>query len=161
MKNNKRWFFLIAMVTVASLATGSYAISGFKNQFGFSGKGMIKERVLSKMDYTVQELKLTPAQQNEYAAIRDRMSTDMDNMREKHVATRDAMRAQVDSGNPDIKAMAEKMKKEVALMSGFATAQIDHLVEVYDILDASQQKEFAAMLKEKMDKKHRFHRDDD
>lgn len=152
-----------AAVLVAVLAGVGYAVKG---PFGHHGKGFMKERILSKIDYTVQELKLSADQQVKYSAIRDRMSGGMDAMSERHEAAHDTLKAEMDKANPDVKAMAEKMKKEIAFMSGSMTTQIDYMVDIFDILNPEQQKQFTAQLKKHMDRKHkrfgdRFDCDDD
>lgn len=154
-----RWTLLIVAMLVVSLATGGYAVSGFKKQLGHHGKEMVKEHVLSKLDYTVQELRLTPEQQSKYSTIRDKMSTTLDSIGAHHDATRDALHAEFTKSDPDIKGMAERMKKEIALVSGSVTAQIDYMMEVYDILDPGQQKTLASKLKDHMAYHHDDHDD--
>lgn len=154
-----RWTLLVVAMLVLSLATGGYAVSGFKKQMGRHGKEMIKEHILSKVDYTVQELKLTPGQQEQYSAIRGRMSTEMDSISKRHNSARDAIHTEMAKVDPDIKGMADKMKGEIEAMSGAVTTQIDYLMEVYDILDANQKKQLTALLKDRMARHHDDHDD--
>ncbi len=154
---NKRWMVIIPTVMVMILMTAGFAISGFKNQFGpFGGHGMKKERILSKVDYTVQELKLTPAQQGKYSVIREKMVRDMDKLMERRDAVKSNMKSEMSKANPDVKAMAVILKSEIRTMPDMLTAQIDSLMEVYDILDASQQKKLVSMIKERMAKRDKF-----
>lgn len=159
MMKNKKCMFITTGVLIVVLATAGFAISGFKRHFGHHGKEFVKEHVLSNIDYTVQELRLTPDQQAEYSSIRDKMSSAMDTMSARHDATRTSMRTEIAAGDPDIKGMAETIKKEIAFMSDSANTQIDYIMEVYDILDPDQQKQVAARLKDHMN--HRCGFDDD
>ncbi|MGL1863190.1 MAG: Spy/CpxP family protein refolding chaperone [Pseudodesulfovibrio sp.] len=152
---NKCWMLIISGVLILVLATAGFAVSGFKGHFGRQhAKGFVKEKVLSHMDYTVQELKLTPAQQVKYNAIRDKMSTDMDKSSTRHETMKTAMHAEMEKANPDLKSLAGTLKKEIKTMPDVVTTQIDYMVEVYDILDAGQKKKLTTMLKEHMDKKN-------
>ncbi len=159
----KTTIFVIAAVLVATLAGAGYAVNGYKCGFDRHGKGFIKERILSRIDYTVQELQLSPAQHTKYSAIRETMSTRMDAMGDRHDAVRDAIQTEMAKADPDIKGMADTVKQEITAMSGAVTTQIDSMVAVYDILDADQKKVFAAKLKDHMDRKcdRRGFNDDD
>lgn len=151
---NKCWMLIIGGVLILVLATAGFAISGFKNQFGDQHiKGYVKTKILSHMDYTMQELKLTPEQQGKYASIRTRMSKAMDESMARHEMVKTAMHTEMDRPQPDIKALAGTLKKEVQTLPDVVTVQIDSLLEVYDILDKTQQEQLIGMLKEHMDKK--------
>jgi len=142
---------IISGVLVMVLATAGFAISGFKNHYGRSHeKGFVKEKVLSHMDYTMQELKLSPVQQAKYSAIREKMSMGMEGAIERHSIAKDAMHAELDRPQPNLKALAASLKKEVEAMPMTVTVQIDYMIEVYDILDTNQQQQLVQKLKEHM-----------
>lgn len=157
MKNNKKWFFLGIAVLTMTLLTGGYAVSGLKKHMDRHGKGMVKEHVLSKVDYAMQELKLTADQQTKYSAIRTKMATSMDALMERHEKVHETLKADWQKPNPDVKAIALDIKKEINSLPNPITAQIDYMIEVYDILDANQQKQLVSMLKDHMDRKHGRH----
>lgn len=163
---NKRWMILGSTVLALVLLTAGYAASGIHGRMGKHGKDFVKEHVLSKMDYTMQELGLTPAQQTKYSAIRTKMSASIDTLIQKHEAARESLKADWDRPDPDVKALAGKIKKEIQTMPMGLSTQIDYVVEVYDILDAKQQKQLVSMLKDHFKRKRgrwhdRDHGDDD
>lgn len=154
-KLNKRWMALSVFTLVLVLGTAGVAISGFKGGFGggpFHGKGFKKERVLSRLDYTVQELKLTAQQQIKYGIIRTKMSKGLEAAATRHDEIKDFLHTELGAEQPDIKMIAETMKKNIRTMPDYATMQIDYMMEVYDILTPAQQKELTAMIKERMEK---------
>jgi hypothetical protein len=155
MKNGK-WFALMALVLVISLATGGFAISGFKNYMDNNCTGFLRERVLSRLDYAMQELKQTSGQQVRYSDVRERVGAGLDGSSSRHKAARDAVVAEMTEADPDLKALAGMMKKEVAVLSESVNTEIDLMVEVYDILDAGQQKQLVQKLKRHM-KDHAEH----
>lgn len=151
---NKRWMLLGSLVLVMVLATASFAISGFKSHFGrHHDEGFVKEKVLSHMDYTMQELKLTASQQVKYSAIRDNMSKAMDACMIRHNTAKNNLHTEMDRPQPDIKALAGTLKKEVSSIPETVNLQIDYMLEVYDILDKTQQDKLVQMFKEHMDRK--------
>ena len=151
---NKRWILLTSAVMVLVMATAGFAVSGFKGQFGgpFGGKGFKKERVLSKLDYAMQELKLTPAQQSKYSTIRERMSENMDQAMARRTMMRETVRNEMSQENPDINKLAATMKKEARSKPDMITTQIDSVLEIYNILDKNQQAQFVKMVKERMER---------
>lgn len=149
---NKKWMLFIGLVLAMVIATAGMAISGIKGHvFEHGGKGHFKEKVLSRMDYTMQELNLTPAQQSQYKTIRARMSSDMDEALERHEKAHDTLHAEMSKTDPDIKGMAETLKQEINTMPRHLTLQIDSMIQMYDILDPGQQKQLVKKLKEHMD----------
>ncbi|MCJ2165324.1 MULTISPECIES: hypothetical protein [unclassified Pseudodesulfovibrio] len=155
MKNGK-WFALMALVLVISLATGGFAISGFKNYMANNCAGFLRERVLSHLDYAMQELKLTSGQQARYSHVRERIGAGLDGISSRHKVARDAVVAEMSKADPNLDALAGMMKKEVAVLSESVNAEIDLMVETYDILDAGQQKQLVQRLKMHM-KDHAEH----
>lgn len=159
---NKRWVLIIATVMVMVMATAGFAVSGFKHQMGrFHGKGFVKERMLGKVDYMVQELKLTADQQGKYSVIRETMSVNLDKIAKRHDEVRNSIHTEMDKPNPDVRAIAKTVKSEIRTMPDMVTAQIDSLLEVYEILDANQQKQLVSMMKERMDDRKHGKRDRD
>jgi len=151
---NKRWIIFSSLVLVMVMATAGMAVSGVKGQFGFFGSkgGMHKERVLSKLDYSMQELKLTPEQQAKYTVIRSRMAQSMDDAQAHREKVRENVRAEMNQEQPDVRALAKTMKKEARSMPDMLTAQIDSVLEIYDILHKDQQAKFVQMVKERMER---------
>lgn len=153
---NKRWILFSAVVMVMVMATAGMAISGAKSQFGgfspFGDKGMHKERILSKLDYTMQELKLDSKQQAEYSAIRERMVKNMNEAQARRQATRDMVRNEMSKEQPDVKMLADTLKKESRSMPDMRVAQIDSLLEIYGILHKDQQAQFVKMVKKRMER---------
>lgn len=148
MKRNMKWIALIVVVLAVGIGTAGSAISGLQNLAISHCRDSIKEKVLSRLDYTMQELKLKPEQQVQYSSFRERMGTDLDAIVKRHEALHDAIHAEMAKADPDMKSLAGKMRAEVEAFSGMLTAQIDTIVEVYDILDKVQQKQLARQLKE-------------
>lgn len=149
---NKRWLLLGTLVLVMVVSTAGFAFSGFKGYFGgFHGKGLIKEKVLSRVDYAMQELKLTPEQQTRYSAIRDKMGASIDASAERHARLKETIHTGINQPQPDIKALAGTLKKEIRTMPDSVTIQIDYMLEIYDILDAQQQAQLVGMIKKRME----------
>jgi len=152
---NKRWLLLSSLVLVMVLATTGFAVSGFKGQFSkYHGKEFVKGKILSHMDYTMQELKISPAQQVKYSAIRDKMSMAMDQCVTRHDTFKNAIHSEMGKPYPDLKALAGNVKNEIRTMPDVVTVQIDYMVEVYDILNKQQQAELVKMIKERMAEKN-------
>lgn len=149
---NKRWLAVISVVLVMVLTTATLAVSGFKGHFGRHGGDHAKEKVLSHVDYTVQELKLTSDQQVKYTAIRDKMGKAIDECVARHQAAKDKFHAEMKKPNPDLRMVAGNIRNEVNAVPDVVNTQIDYLLEIYGILDAQQQRRLAAMLKEHMDR---------
>ncbi len=151
---NKRWIFAFAVILVMAVSTLSFAVGGFRGMMrgGPSGE-FIKEKVLSRMDYTMQELHLTSQQQAQYASIRSRMAQSLTESFKKHQAARKAMKGELSGPAPDVRALAKQLKAEVGTIPDRINSQIDSMLEIYDILTPDQQKKFAQMLKERMDRK--------
>lgn len=151
---NKRWIFFTSLVLVMVMATAGFAVSGFKGGFGgpLGGKEMRKERMLSKLDYAMQELQITPEQRVKYTTIRNRMSATIDQAMARREKMREAVRNEMAQETPDVKMLAESMKKEARTMPEIATAQIDSVLEIYSILDKDQQAQFVSMIKKRMDR---------
>lgn len=157
-KNTKRWirYGSLTMIMVMILGTAGVAVSGFKGKgpFGHFGKGMMRERIISRMDYTMQELQLTPEQQTKYSQIRARMVSTMEAAQTRHEALRETVETEMAKEQPDLKTLAKTLKTEINTMPDTMTMQIDSMVEMYDYLDKTQQKKLAEILKERMERRH-------
>jgi len=147
---NKRWLILGTGVLVMVLTTAGYAVSGFKSHFREHGKEHVQEKILSHMDYTMQELNLTADQQAEYAVIRAKMGASIEGSFNRHEVVHDTMKAEMDKPNPDLKAMGNNLKKEIRSMPDHLNVKIDYMLEVYDILDDNQKKQLVQMIKDHM-----------
>jgi Spy/CpxP family protein refolding chaperone len=156
-KMNKKWILATALVTIMVAATAAMAMHGFKGYMRSAhGKGFVKERVLSRVDYTMQELKLTPEQHAKYAIIRTKMAKELDAASERHDSVRKALHSELNKPTPDMNKLATTMKSKVRTMPETVTMQIDYLLEVYEILTPAQQTELVQMLKQRMDCMDRF-----
>lgn len=151
---NKRWLILCAGVLVMVLSTAGFAISGIKGHFDRGhGKELVREKVLSHIDYTVQELGLTAEQQAKYAIIRAKMDASLEATLDKHTKIHESMKAEWDTPNPDVKEIAQRIKNEIETIPNQLNVKIDYLLEVYDILNEGQKKQLVEMLKEHIDDK--------
>lgn len=156
-KENKKWILMTALVLVMVVGTGAYAVKGFHgHMFRGHGKEFVKTRILSRVDYTIQELNLTSDQHAKYAIIRSKMAKGIDAAAERHLSAKETMHAEMSMTKPDINKLAVTIKDSVQAMPESVTMQIDYLLEVYAILNPAQQEQLVAMLKDHMD-----HDDDD
>lgn len=133
---------------VLLLGTAGLAMSGFRGHLGHFGKGSLKERMIAPVDYTMQELKLTAEQQAKYGRIRARMIDNMESAEKRHRALRTVIDTELGKEQPDMASLATTLKKEIRTMPDGLIAQIDSMLEIYAMLDSSQQQKVVSMLKE-------------
>lgn len=149
---NKRWMIIVSGVLIMVLATAGFAVSGFKGHMDRRHeKGFVREKILSHMDYEMQELRLSPSQQVQYATIRAQMGKAMDHASAKHAAIKDTLLGEMAKDSPDIKTMADTIKHEIRRMPDMVTIQIDYMLQVYDILTPAQQAQLVTKFKAHMD----------
>ena len=149
---HKRWILLTALVLVMVVSTASFAVKGMRGLAEERhGEGR-KEKIISRMDYAMQELKLTPTQMAQYSSIRERVSNDMSKSFEQRQTMRKAVKQELNKAEPDVRALAETVKSNMQSMESRKISHIDTIIEIYDILTPAQQKQFIQMVKEKMDR---------
>ncbi len=98
------------------------------------------EGIMKMIDSEVNDLKLTPDQQEKYEDIRKRLETDvrrhMDTMRQLHAeAEKD-----LDSPNPDVNALTARLKSRLAEQGNPHEKILDYFLEFYNILDENQKR---------------------
>lgn len=148
-KGNGKWILFSAVVLAMALCTASYAMKSFRSfMHGPGGREFVKERILSHVDYTMQELRLSPEQHARYAIIRTKMERGIEAAADRHDAMRDTIHRELANPEPDVRGLAETMKERIRAMPDTVTVQIDYLLEVYDILTPEQQTELIARFKE-------------
>lgn len=150
-KGNGKWILASALVLALAISTAGYAMQGFRGFMGGHGGEFFKERILSRVDYTVQELKPTPEQFTKYTAIRAKMESALDAASKRRDEAREAVRAELAKPTPDVRTLAETVKTKSRAIPDTVSLQVDYLLEVYDILTPEQQAQLVTMLKEHME----------
>jgi len=151
-KGNGKWILASALVLAMALSTAGYAMQGFRGFMDGPGGGeLFKEHVLSRVDYTVQELKPSPEQFAKYSAIRAKMESALDAASKRRDVAREAIRAELAKPSPDVRKLAETVKAKSRAIPDSVAQQVDYLLEVYDMLTPEQQTKLVTMLKERMD----------
>ena len=124
---------------------------------GFSRGG--KDRTdfaLAMFDREVGKLGLTDAQKEQYEGVRSKVRTTAEAAREERVEIFEKIRNEFEKENPDIEATAAFMKEATQRGSDLMGEWLDSFVEIYNILDEEQKAKFTGMIKEHLNKGHRF-----
>ncbi|WP_158946385.1 Spy/CpxP family protein refolding chaperone [Pseudodesulfovibrio cashew] len=142
---------LTLIMALFMAGTSALAFGGPMDGPGRKGHGdSMKEHFLSRVDYTMQELQLSPDQQAKYSTIRAHMAKALNEAEARRKATREDIRNELNRPTPDLRKVAAAMKREARIMPDTMTMQIDSLLKVHDILNKKQQARLVEMIKAHM-----------
>ena len=97
-----------------------------------------KERVLSRIDGCVEELKLSPEQQEKYAGIRKKLDESLTQGMERRKGVFLEVRKEICKEDPDIEAVAGLIKGSLDEMPSHVEEHLDLFVSFYRMLNEDQ-----------------------
>lgn len=115
---------------------------------GFFGKDF-SGFILARIDSRVEDLDLSETQMEEYRGIRQRVKDKFVFAMEKRRGFFRELHDEINADNPDMNALAGRIKLHLGKMQDFMAGNLDLFVEFYNILDEEQK----AMLLENARKK--------
>jgi len=157
MKNRKKYIIIGAVilfigilaglgVTVACGPNGNWH-KGFHSRFHC---GDVTDFVLWKMDKHVKDLNLNEEQKQEYDRVRGQIKTSITEAMEKRKEFHGIVEAELSKENPDLKSLADLIKKRLVKMPGLIGEPLDLFVEFYNILDENQKAKVIERLRWRM-----------
>ena len=165
MKSRKKYFIIGAAILLITLLAGvSFIAECGPPGFGdmgpyrmFCGEGShprffgkdFSEFILARIDSRVEDLDLSEAQIEEYGGIRQRVKGKFVFAMEKRREFFRELRDEINEDNPDMDALAGRIKLHFGKMEDFMSGNLDLFVDFYNILDEDQK----AMLLENARKK--------
>jgi len=165
MKSRKKYFVIGAAILLFALLAGVSFIAacgppGFCDRgphrmfcaedphSRFFGKDF-SEFILARIDSRVEDLGLSETQMEEYRGIRQRVKDKFVFAMEKRREFFRELRDEVNEDNPDMNALAGRIKLHLGKTEDFMSGNLDLFVDFYNILDEDQK----AMLLENARKK--------
>ncbi|MFC1883470.1 Spy/CpxP family protein refolding chaperone [Thermodesulfobacteriota bacterium] len=160
-KRNK--FFIGSGVILFLILFAGYGLVAASGHWGDPGRcfhpGFHKrdfaEFMLWRMDKKAKELDLTEKQMEKYNGIRSRIEAQLSNGVESRKKMKEEFRSELGKEDPDVKSMAEKIKKKIRKVSGLMEENLDLFVEFYATLDNDQKKKVMEDIREKVRYAHR------
>jgi Spy/CpxP family protein refolding chaperone len=171
MKKRKRTYFIIGGIVLLIMLLMGYGLfatcgpwggsrCGFHPRFhgrgfhpGFNSKDF-GEFILWRMDKKVVELDLTDAQKEKYEAIKGNIQRQLEEGRADRKRIIEKFHAEINKEDPDVKALAETLKKKIEGISGFMEENLDLFVEFYEALDDAQKDRVIDAIRERMEHHH-------
>ena len=168
-KKKKYMFFGVVMIfimlisgygLVSAWGPGSKFKMGFNH--GFHGRGPhsgfhnkdIAEFLLWKLDKRVKKLDLTEDQKEKYNELRSNIEKHFMEGVGDRKSLKKELHEEINKEDPDIRMMAESMKRKIHEISGFLEKNLDLLVEFYESLDSTQKERVLDAIRDRM----AFHR---
>ena len=159
MKTKKKYFIIGGIVLFAILLTGFGLVAawgpcgGFDRGFhsGFHNKDF-SEFILWRLDKRVEELDLSEAQKGKYEEIKGKIETQLNEGMDDRKRLMKELQIEINKENPDVKVLAESIKKRIKRISAFMEGNLDLFVEFYENLDEEQKDRIIATIREKMER---------
>ena len=168
MKTRKKKYFIIGgIILLIMLLTGFGLVAAwgpcgdFDRNFHsrFHGKGFhtgfhnkdFSEFLLWRLDKRVKELNLSEEQKEKYSEIRSRIETHLTEGMEDRKRLMKEFHMEINSENPDMRLMAETVKKKIKEISGFMEENLDLFVEFYETLDDTQKDRLIDAIKDRIE----------
>ena len=168
MKTKKKYFIVGGIVLFAILLTGFGLVAawgpcgGFDRDFHsrFHGRGFhpgfhskdFSEFILWRLDKRVEELDLSEAQKGKYEEIKGKIETQLKEGMDDRKRLMEELQTEINKENPDLKVLAESIKKRIKRISVFMKGNLDLFVEFYENLDEEQKDRIMATIREKMER---------
>jgi hypothetical protein len=145
MKKRKKYIIIGAVI----LFIGILAVLGVNAACGPHGhwdKGFhprfhckdVTDFVLWKMDRHVKDLNLNEEQKQEYDRVRGQIKANIMEAMEKRREFHGIVETELSKENPDLKSLADLVKKRLDKMPGLIGKPLDLFLEFYNILDENQ-----------------------
>ena len=159
MKTKKKYFIIIGILLFAILLTGFGFVAawgpcgGCGRGFhpGFHGKDF-SEFILWRLDNRVEELDLLETQKEKYEEIKGKIETQLNEGKADRKRLMKEFQTEMNKENPDVKVLAESIKKRIKRISGFLEGNLDLFVEFYENLDEQQKDKTIDTIREKMER---------
>jgi len=110
------------------------------------------EHILRKMDRRVEKLSLTASQKNEYNTLREKIKSDLKQMKETRKNFFSDLRNEINRSNPDLNAVADLVKGGVSRLPDRIQNHMDYFVEFYNILDEKQKNKVISGFRKKLNR---------
>jgi hypothetical protein len=157
MGKRKKYFIVGGVVLSIVLIMGFGLVAargpcgGFHGGFhpGFPHKD-VSEFILWRLDKGVGELNLSEAQKGKYEEMKGKLETRFKEHREDRKRFMEALRGEMNKGDPDVRGLSESVKKGIESFSGFMEGNVDLFVEFYETLDQGQKNKIMARIRERM-----------
>ena len=163
----KKYFFIGGVVLFITLLAGFGLVAawgpcsdfdrGFQARFhgrgfhpGFHKKGF-SEFLLWRLDKGVEELDISEEQREKYNEIRSRIVTHLTEGMEDRKRLMQEFHAEIDKEDPDVRLLAESLKKKIKEISGFMEENLDLFVEFYQGLDNAQKDRVIDGIRDRME----------
>ena len=166
MKSRKKYFIIgAAILLIALLAGVSFIAACGPPGFGdmgphrmFCGEGShprffgkdFSQFILARIDSRVEDLDLSETQIEEYGGIRQKVKDKFVFAMEKRREFFRELHDEVNEDNPDMNALAGRIKLHLGKMEDFMSGNLDLLMEFYNILDEDQKARVIEKMREKM-----------
>ena len=159
MKTKKKYFIIGGIVLFAILLTGFGLVAawgpcgGFDRGFhpGFHNKDF-SEFILWRLDKRVEELDLSEAQKGKYEETKGKIETQLNDGMDDRKRLVEELQIEINKENPDVKVLAESVKKRIKRIAAFMEGNLDLFVEFYENLDEEQKDRIMATIREKMER---------
>ena len=165
MRTRKRYWIVGAAIFSILLLVGLGLVQawgphgGFRGPFHsrFHGGGFhhgvqskyLPEQILTVLDFKVGALDLSGNQKAAYGEIRSRLKARLSDAIGQHQGLHARLFEEMSRETPDVEAAVALVKQGMSDFRTFMTENLDLLLELYGILDESQQSQITDMLKEK------------
>jgi hypothetical protein len=116
----------------------------------FFGKDF-SEFILARIDSRVEDLDLSEDQMEEYRGIRQRVKDKFVFAMEKRKEFSRELHDEINKDNPNMNALASRIKLHLGKMEDFMSGNLDLLMEFYDILDKDQKARVIEKMRDKME----------
>ena len=168
MKKRKKTYFIIGGIVLLIMLITGYGLfatcgpwggshCGFHPRFhgrgfhpGFNNKEFA-EFILWRLDKKVVELDLTDAQKEKYEVIKGNIQTQLEEGMADRKRMIEEFHAEINKEDPDVKALAETIKRKIEGISGFMEENLDLFVEFYEALDDAQKDRVIDAIRDRME----------
>lgn len=120
-----------------------------KGRHGFHRKDF-SEHALKRMDDRVKALNLTEYQKEQYAAIRQKVKTELTAGQERRNRLMTSIREEMKKDLPDIHEIAGLVSEHVEILSGAMDKGMGLFLEFYEILDDNQKAKVVGHLRDRL-----------
>jgi Spy/CpxP family protein refolding chaperone len=168
MKTRKKKYFIISgIVLFIMILTGVGLVAAwgpgrcFDRGFhpGFHGRGFhpgfhnkdFSDFILWRLDKKMEDLNLTDVQKEKFEKIKGKIEAQLKAGIDDRKRVIEEFHTEINKENPDVKALAEKVKKKMEEISEFMDENLDLIVEFYETLDDTQKNKILDSIRERME----------
>ena len=159
MKTRKKKYFIIGgIILLIMLLTGFGLVAawgpcgGFDRGFhpGFHNKDF-SDFILWRLDKKLADLNLTDVQKEKFEEIKGKIETQLKAGMDDRKRMIEEFHAEINKEDPNVKALAGKIKKKIEEISGFMEENLDLFVEFYETLDDTQKDRLIDAIKDRIE----------